>query len=90
MGSTFTSNPRVVQGSNFSIQVVYTGTPNGSIKLQVSNDELNWEDLPSTTAAITTAGATLFNVSNAHYGFVRVIYTRTSSTGSLDATYLGK
>lgn len=72
--------------SNYSIQIVFTGTPSGTFKLQCSNDELspsNWTDVGSSDQAVTTAGDLVWNVENAGYKWVRVVYTRSSSTGSL-------
>lgn len=83
---------------NYSIQLVFTGTPVGTFKLQCSNDAgspnagsaatlatgvTNWTDVADSSQSITTAGDMVWNVSNAGYNFVRVVYTRDSSTGSL-------
>jgi hypothetical protein len=76
---------------NYSIQLVYTGTPAGSFKLQASNDVgnidsasqavqfsglTNWTDIASTdSGAISAAGNYLWNIQNAGYAWVRVVWT---------------
>jgi hypothetical protein len=83
---------------NYSIQLVFTGTPAGSFKLQCSNDAgspnasqaatlatgvTNWTDVADSSQTISAAGDLTWQVANAGYNFVRVVWTRTSSTGSL-------
>lgn len=72
-----------------SIQATFTGAPVGSLKLQVSNDQVSWCDLPSPTA-ISAAGCAMFNVSDTMYLFIRAVYTKTSGTGSLTIGAVGK
>jgi hypothetical protein len=98
MGSSF--NMRAIwlgHICNFSIQLVFTGTPNGVFKLQCSNDPgmpdggqtpqdkgvVNWTDVLNSSQAITAAGSHVYQVENVGYNFVRVVYTQSSSTGSL-------
>lgn len=76
---------------NFSIQLVYTGAPNGSFKLQGSNDEgaksnnienvniTNWSDISSTTVNVTSAGSNIYNIENAGYRWVRLVWTDSTS-----------
>lgn len=77
--------------AHFSIQLVYTGTPNGAFKIQVSNDLgavedkidlaqiTNWTDLPNSSTAITAAGSMLFNESDIPYRWARLVWTDSSS-----------
>lgn len=75
---------------SYSIQLVYTGTPAGAFKLQASNDVgqpqasgeaakyagvSNWTDIADTSVTISAAGNTLWNVENAAYLWVRVVWT---------------
>lgn len=76
--------------SSFAIQLVFTGTPEGNFKLQASCDDLpptgtptNWTDIADSTITVAAAGNAMWNVENAGYTFVRVVWTRTGSTGSL-------
>ncbi len=82
---------------NYSVQLTFTGTPTGSFKLQCSDDPgmpdggqtpqalnvTNWTDVAGSSQSITTAGNIAYNVQNAGYNWVRVVYTASSSTGSL-------
>jgi hypothetical protein len=85
----------------YTVQAVYAGNPNGSIKLQGSVDAfkyatpnqpevpMNWNDIDRSNFVITSAGIYTWNVTNAFYTFVRVVYTDASggtSTGVLNVT----
>ena len=101
MGATF-QLPATWLGhiDNYSIQLVFTGTPIGTFTLQASNDVgnlpngtgiqsdqvarlINWTTIPDSAQAITGAGDHMYNYRNAGYNWIRVVYTATSSTGTL-------
>lgn len=101
MNTNITSDPiwlgHVV---NYSIQLVFTGTPNGSFKLQCSNDEgrpeaaseddrdfkiTNWTDITDSAQAVTAAGDHTYDVQNAGYRWVRVVWTFSSGSGTLSS-----
>lgn len=99
MASSFTLAP-IYLGHivDYSIQLVFTGTPGGNFKLQVSNDPgrpnaaseaeqyaavLNWTDVAGSAQTISAAGDHTWNVENAGYVWARVVWTQTSSTGTL-------
>jgi hypothetical protein len=81
----------------YSYYAIWTGSPVGTIKVQVSNDNVvalpgstnpssnvvNWLDYPSTTQTVSGAGSFVWNFSDAGYLWSRVYYTFTSGTGSL-------
>lgn len=80
----------------YSIQVVITGSAAGSISLQGSSDPVpnsnfnvrtfpvaNWTDIADSLEAVTGAGTVMYNVANASYNWVRVIYTSASGTGTM-------
>lgn len=84
---------------NYSIQLVFTGSPNGTFKLQCSNDPgapnggvstnqaldvVNWTDILDSDQLITAAGNHVWQVENAGYNWVRVVYTAAAGSGSLD------
>ena len=85
--------------SNYAIQMTFTGAPTGTFKLQCSNDpgdpnvnpldpkrwELvtHWTDIAGSSQAIAAAGDHTWQVQNAGYLWVRVVYTFASGTGSL-------
>lgn len=77
----------------------------GSFKLQASNDRsttnftnpnqqlTNWTDITGTTQAIQASGSNntvMWNVGGAYYSFVRLVYTNTAGSGSLDVRISGK
>jgi hypothetical protein len=85
---------------NWSAQAEWTGTPTGTLKVQVSNKNPlgpndngsfpsfvagDWVDLPDTTVAIAgSAGNQVYDAEDASYAWVKVIYTNTSGTGTLN------
>jgi hypothetical protein len=79
--------------ASYSVQAVYTGTPAGSIKLQGSNDIMtssgnpptNWTDITDSVSDISTAGSYLINVEIPTYSWVRLVYSPTGGSGTLNA-----
>jgi hypothetical protein len=81
---------------HFSIQLVFTGTPNGSFKLQASLDDggidvsspsvTNWTDVANSSQAITAAGDHLYTVQNASYKWVRLVWTFSSGSGTITSS----
>lgn len=82
---------------NYAIQLVFTGSPVGTLRIQGSCDAgtpdgglspqasgvSNWSDITPSDVAITTAGSALINVQNSGYNWVRLVYVSTSGIGSL-------
>lgn len=98
MTSNITSDPIYLGHiANFAIQLVFTGTPNGTFKLQCSNDQgasannieyaliSNWTDIDGSSQVISASGNHLWNVQNCGYRWVRVVWTD-SSTGAATIT----
>ena len=86
--------------ANYAIQLVFSGAPVGSFKLQASNDVgsinsagssmqessiTNWTDVADSAVAVTASGDIMWTVENAGYTWVRVVWTVTSGTGSLNS-----
>lgn len=75
---------------NYCITAIISGSPNGSIKLQASNDPetitnlpggtpqpepVNWVDVANSSFTINSSGNTMWNVNDVGYNYVRVVYT---------------
>ena len=67
-----------------SVQIVATGSPTGTVKVQGSNDPgnsisntvpTNWVDLSSKSKTLTTSGAFMIEAFNPCYRWMRVTYT---------------
>ncbi len=87
----------------YSVQAVFTGTPTGTLKLQISNDVVkvapgtnpsanvvNWSDYTGSSQSISAAGNFTWNCFDVGYRWVRLVYVRASGSGTLNATYCGK
>jgi len=72
--------------SEYSVHCDFSGTTlAGTLVLQVSNDNSDWVDIPSSSQAITSAASHMWNVTGAAYDWVRVFWTASSGTGTLTA-----
>lgn len=75
---------------NFAVQCTYTGTPNGTFKLQGSNDvgQINaqseaqqstgvthWTDIADSDIVVAAAGDFMVNYQNAGFTWVRLVWT---------------
>jgi len=90
--SNRTSDPIFLGHVNIlSIQITTTGTPNGTFKIQGSNDMgaddtaikspsiTNWADISGASQAITAAGSIMLNVVDSGYRWARLVWTNSSS-----------
>ncbi len=90
----------VARMEHVSITAAYTGTPSGTLVLQASNDRGdknsanwfagpdvgNWVTIANSSVTVTTADTTVWNLSNTGHRWLRVKYTWTASTGTLNVT----
>jgi hypothetical protein len=99
LGADFTSEAYYLGHIiNCSIQGVFTGTPDGTFTLECSNDfgasdkgaggwssagVTNWDTITGSAYVVSAAGSITWDIQNAGYRWIRVKYTRVSSTGSL-------
>lgn len=75
---------------HFSVQATYTGTPNGTFKLQGSNDVGNinaqseaqqstgvthWTDIEDSDIVVAAAGDFMINFQNCGFEWVRLVWT---------------
>jgi hypothetical protein len=91
---------------NIGAEFVWTGTPTGTLKLQASSDpptdnssgppaNVTWNDVPASMATFPSQPAggpssCIVPVLNFPWAWLRVVYTRTSGTGTLQAYFNGK
>jgi len=66
-----------------SLQVAFTGSPTGTLSLQVSDDDLTWVVVDGSDQAITEAGTHVWDVTQISTKYIRAIYTFTSGSGTL-------
>lgn len=79
---------------NYSIQLVFTGVPDGTFKLQLSNDKGNpnaakeenrdfeithWSDIGGSAQIVSGAGDLAYQVENAGYLWVRLVWEATTA-----------
>lgn len=97
LNADFNSVPQQLnQMFGYSIQGVITGTPTGTISLQMSDDPnsgninpVNWTTITGTSQSVAAAGTFAYNVSDVEYTWVRLVYvdgSSGSSTAVLNAT----
>lgn len=87
------------------IQLVFTGTPTGTFTVETSGDYVpddefrtsppnagNWDalDLGTTLSASGAAGTISVDITLSAVPYLRVVYTRASGTGTLNAKISGK
>jgi hypothetical protein len=92
----WTSEPiNLASVMNYSIQLQWTGTPVGELRLQVSNDfnDQNrsqqfwaptiWTDVEGSEQLVNAAGDHTWQVRDAGYMWVRAVWAPTSGSGTL-------
>jgi len=104
MGADVVSRVSFIQQISYvSYDISWTGTPNGTFTVEVSNtyktdgsgnviDAGNWTPL-TLSAAVTASGSAdnaFIDIDGVAAYAIRLRYTRASSTGTLNATLVGK
>lgn len=105
MGASANSSGKELSDSFVcSIQATWTGgSADGALKLQTSCQNVpvgtgtnqsaqvvNWTDYSGTTTVVAGAGSFTWRLPAMGDKWVRVVYTRTSGTGSLTVDFMGK
>jgi hypothetical protein len=84
MASNITSNiANINEAAGYALQAVMTGSPVGMINVYASNDGTDFTLIPAFTAAVSGAGSYMVNYDWPRYGFVQLIYTATSGSGTM-------
>jgi len=74
-----------------SVQIVSTGSPTSTIKIQASNDKgnpqdnfvpTNWFDIPSATVTLSASGVAAIPKTDLSYNWIRISHTA-GGTGTL-------
>lgn len=102
MAATFTSSPiGIMTLDNIAITLknAATGTPVGTYTVEVSNDyiiagavnsDAIWEPLSGVSGAVNGAFQTMFDLNQLSQQYIRVVYTRSSGTGTAEGWITGK
>lgn len=80
-------------GTMVTVQAVTDGSFSGTVafKLQASNDNVNWDDIPSATSSIASASASSsIEVINAPGAYVRFQVTSAGGGGTVTPSFLIK
>lgn len=82
---------------NVGVELSWTGTPSGAWKIQASNSSTDgsngtWTDLSMTIGSQPTgaAGGFLLDLNQFPFKYVRIVYTKTSGTGTANAYLYAK
>ena len=92
-GATVTSATTNIQYlDNIAYQLYWTGTPTGTFDVQVSGDNTNWASLPlnPVPAATASSGSAFIDIYQTAANYIRVVYTRTSGSGTLNVLISAK
>lgn len=91
MASSATSDSQQLNWAfGYSICASTTGAPVGTLKLQASVDNTTFVDIDGSSVSISASGNSFWNVTDVMYGYFRLVYTRTSGTGTLTGEILYK
>lgn len=96
MSASFNSSAVALENYTFcAIQGIWTGTPQGNLKIQATVDPVGtpsptWDDIDDTSVDITTAGSRTWNLTSAAYEQVRLVFTKTGGSGSITVRALLK
>lgn len=96
LGASFNSDAVLLEfEDNPDIQVVWTGTPTGVLTVQISLDPTNlgWQSIVFTPAADQPAGSSgtnYYSINQTGAAYIRLIYVRTSGTGTIKAKIAAK
>lgn len=89
LDANFVSNPvDITVFKGISVQFKWSGAPQGALTCQASIDPdvFGWSTLPEGSKTITGAsGSDLFDFNGLNFYYFRLVYTRTSGTGLIDA-----
>jgi len=74
----------------YSVDAQWTGSPVGTLKLQVSRDGINFYDYPSSSISTSGISSAFWEITTVNYSKVQLVYTASTGSGTLNAGILGK
>lgn len=96
-------NGLLANAFGYSIQIEITGNVIGTLQLNGSDDDVpesnfsaatyavtNWTPIDNSQRAVTGAGSITYNVNDAMYNWVQVVFTPASGTGTITARFNAK
>jgi hypothetical protein len=92
MSSNITSaSTNILNLDRVGYQLSWSGTPTGDFTVEISNDETNWIEM-TLSATISAAGSadTAFIDCETAAKFIRLVYTSSSGSGTLQVKITGK
>lgn len=92
MSSSITSDStNILNTDRVGYQILFTGTPTGTFSVEVSNDEVTWAELTLSTAITANgSGDNAFIDCESAAKFIRLKYTSTSGSGTLQVHITAK
>ena len=89
--STITTGPVFIGApQEYSVQVDFTGTLAGTIKLQCSNTGSNFQDITGSSQTLIAGQQAFYSVLDATYKYVRAVWTPSGGTGNITFTFVIK
>ena len=73
-----------------SVQINGIAGTAGTMKLQRSNDNTNWEDISGATATLGASVPKIIDIGPVYFGHVRALVTLSGGAGTYDVYFLGK
>ena len=74
------------EAHHVAVQAVWTGSsPVGTLSVQGSIDGSTYTEVQSASAVSGNSGSLLINLSNVAYSNLKLVYTKTSGTGTINA-----
>lgn len=92
-GDVTSDAQEIKEVKGYAIQAIWSAgsTPVGSTKLQASLDGTNYTDIDGSSISVSgNSGSNFYNIELANYPYVRLVYTRTSGSGTLNVSISAK
>lgn len=77
-------------GFSFHVKPGGTGTLAGTVKVQVSNNNTDWQDLSGATASLSTTNGIIINCVGVYTAMCRLVIVSTAGTSTINAWVCAK